>query len=84
MGKIFRQLRVKPQLLPGNGVNKAQRFGMQALAMEAGDAVVRPIDRVACHRMMDGGHVHTNLMGSALVFRRHSSMVNSPKRSNTR
>lgn len=83
MGKIFRQLRVKPQLLPGNGVNKAQRFGMQALAMEAGDAVVRPIDRVACHRMMDGGHVHTNLMGSA-GFRRHSSMVNSPKRSNTR
>ena len=65
MGKIVRQLGIKPQLLPGDGVDKAQRFGVQALAVQAGDTVVGAIHRVPCHRVVDGGHVHTDLMGAA-------------------
>ena len=37
MGKVVRQLGIEPQLLPGNGVDKAQRFGVQTLAVQAGD-----------------------------------------------
>ena len=31
MGKVVRQLGIEPQLLPGDGVDKAQRFGVQTL-----------------------------------------------------
>ena len=40
MGKVVRQLGIKPQLLPGDGVDKTQRFGVQTLPVQAGDAVV--------------------------------------------
>lgn len=82
MGKVVRQFGIEPQLLPGDGVDKAQRFGVQALAVQAGDAVVRAVHRVPRYRMVDGGHVYADLMGAA-VFRRHSSRVNSPSRSST-
>ena len=52
MGKIVRQLGIKPQLLPGDGVDKAQRFGVQTLAVQAGDAVVGAVHRVPCHRVV--------------------------------
>ena len=64
MGKVVRQLRIKPQLLPGDGVDKAQRFGVQALTVEAGDAVVGAVHRIPRHRMVDGGHVYADLMGA--------------------
>ena len=65
MGKVVRQFGIEPQLLPGNGVDKAQRFGVQALTVEAGDAVVRAVHRISRHRMVDGGHVYADLMGAA-------------------
>lgn len=65
MGKIVRQLGIKPQLLPGDGVDKAQRFGVQTLPVQAGDAVVGAVHRVPCHRVVDRGHVHADLMGAA-------------------
>ena len=65
MGKIIRQLGIEPQLLAGDGMDKAQRFGVQALPMQAGDAVVGTIDRVSRHRMMDGCHVYPDLVGTA-------------------
>ena len=65
MGKVVRQLGIKPQLLPGDGVDKAQRFGVQALAVQAGDAVVGAVHRVPRYRMVDGGHVYADLMGAA-------------------
>ena len=52
MGKIVRQLGIKPQLLPGDGVDKAQRFGVQTLPVQAGDAVVGAVHRVPCHRVV--------------------------------
>ena len=54
MGKIVRQLGIKPQLLPGDGVDKAQRFGVQTLPVQAGDAVVGAVHRVPCHRVVNG------------------------------
>ena len=52
-------------MLARDGVNEAQCFGMKALAVEAGDAVVRAIDRVPCHRVMDGRHMNADLVGAA-------------------
>ena len=52
MGKIVRQLGIKPQLLPGDGVDKTQRFGVQTLPVQAGDAVVGAVHRVPCHRVV--------------------------------
>ena len=40
-------------MLARDGVDEAQCFGMKALAVEAGDAVVRAIDRVPCHRVVN-------------------------------
>ena len=52
MGKVVRQLGIKPQLLPGDRVDKAQRFGVQTLPVQAGDAVVGAVHRVPCHRVV--------------------------------
>ena len=65
MGKVIRQFRIKAELFAGDGVHKAQRFGVQTLAVQAGDAVVRAVHRVPRYRMVDGGHVYADLMGSA-------------------
>ena len=63
MGKIVRQLGIKPQLLPGDGVDKAQRFGVQTLAVQAGDAVVGAVHRVPCHRVVGAGGSLTGYAG---------------------
>ena len=65
MSEVFRQFRIEPQMFAGDRVHKAQRFGVQALAVQAGDAVVRAVHRVPRYRMVDGGHVYADLMGSA-------------------
>ena len=65
MSEVFRQFRIEPQMFAGDRVHKAQRFGVQALAVQAGDAIVRAIHRVARHRVLDGCHVHADLMGAA-------------------
>ena len=51
MSEVFRQFRIEPQMFAGDRVHKAQRFGVQALAVQAGDAIVRAIHRVARHRV---------------------------------
>ena len=65
MSEVFRQFRIEPQMFAGDRVHKAKRFGVQALAVQAGDAIVRAIHRVARHRVLDGCHVHADLMGAA-------------------
>ena len=82
MSEVFRQFRIKAHLFAGNGVDKPQCFCVQALPVQAGDAVVRAVDRVACHRVLDGRHVHTDWWVRP-VFRRHSSMVKLFSRSST-
>ena len=39
-------------MFAGDRVHKAQRFGVQALAVQAGDAVVGAVHRVPCHRVV--------------------------------
>ena len=42
MSEVFRQFRIEPQMFAGDRVHKAKRFCVQALAVQAGDAIVRP------------------------------------------
>ena len=50
-------------MLARDGVDEAQCFGMKALAVEAGDAVVRTIDRVPCHRVVGSSGSLTGYAG---------------------
>ena len=68
MSEVFRQFRIKAQPFAGNGVDESQCFCVQTLSVQTGDAVVRAVDRVACHRVLDGRHVHTDLVGAALLI----------------
>ena len=65
MGEILRQLRVKAEMLPRDGVDEAQCLCVETLAVEPGDAAVGAIHRVARQRMPDGRHVDADLMGAA-------------------
>ena len=65
MGEVRRQLTVKGQPLPCGRMDESQRFGMEALAVKAGDAVPGPIDGISCHRMMNGCHMNADLVRSA-------------------
>ena len=65
-GSVPQVLRDVLQLFDSRG-GKLTVFSQRSprLPMQAGDAVVRAIDRISRHRMVDGRHVDTDLMGPA-------------------
>ena len=66
--EIGRQITLEIQFLTGDGMNKSNTLGVEALTIQI-LANLRlffsAIHRITGHRMTDVGHMHTNLVGAS-------------------
>ena len=63
--EIFGQRTVELDVRACCGMNEAERFCMQALALQLGDHLTRAVNRIPGNRMADARKMYADLMGFA-------------------